>query len=416
MQDPDLLPSEKRDFLSRIAAQAVTMNLPCYLVGGFVRDLLLQKPVNDFDIVLEGDAIKLGNALVKKFGGKLTAHQKFHTCIWHLPEAWNLGPDTLDLISARSETYATPGALPTVKLSTIQDDLRRRDFTINAMAVRLDGDQFGWLVDPLNGQSDLDQSVIRVLQSRSFIDDPTRMLRAVRYEQRYGFKIEPGTLKLITSEPFGVLSKLSGERIRHEFDLIFEEEHSAEMMQRLSELGIFRSFKPVLPILNEKYAGFFGSQPANEMGIPHNRVLLGYLLWLLDSNPEQAASLAKRLDFTAVLTEAVLSVIQLKTELPMLAGSKPSQWTVRLDKVPLMAVYAVWLVTDESALKEFLVKWRHIKPLITGEDLKALGIPPGPRYKEILSRLRAAWLDGEIHSDKEERLLLDTLVNSNLIK
>ncbi len=416
MQDPNLLPSEKRDFLSRIAAQAATLNMPCYLVGGFVRDLLLQKPVNDFDIVLEGDAVKLGNALVKKFGGKITVHQKFHTCIWRLPEGWSFKPGALDLISARSETYAGPGALPTVKPSTIQDDLRRRDFTINAMAARLDGDQFGWLLDPLDGQADLDQRMIRVLHSRSFIDDPTRIFRAIRYEQRYGFKIEPGTLKLIDSESLDVLSKLSGERIRHEFDLIFEEDNSARMMQRLGELGVFRAFEPDLPFLNEAYARSLSAGPEIGMRIPENRVLLGYLLWLMDSNPEFAASLAGRLDFTSELTEAVLSAIRLKAEWPRLAGSRPSQWTTRLDNAPLMAIYAVWLVTNETALKEFLLKWRRIKPHITGEDLKALGIPPGPRYKEILSRLRAAWLDGEIHSEREERLLLNTLVNSNLIK
>jgi len=415
MLDPNLLPSEMQEILTRIAAQAADLGMTCFLVGGSVRDLLLGKPLNDFDIVLEGDAVKLGNILMKKNGGKLTVHQKFHTCIWHLPETWGYGPDTLDLITARSETYAAPGALPTVRASTIQDDLHRRDFTVNAMAVRLDGDQFGWLVDPLDGQADLDQGVIRVLHSRSLIDDPTRIFRAVRYEQRYGFKIEPGTLKLIDPESLDVLSKLSGERIRHEFDLVFEEDNSARILRRLSELGIVRAVSPYLPDLDENYEKPFGSRPEGEFGVPENRALLGYLLWMMDSDPKHIASLAKRLDFTSELTETVLSAIRLKAELPRLAGSKPSEWTARLDKAPLMAIYAVWLITNETALKEFLLKWRRIKPHITGEDLKALGIPPGPRYKEILSRLRAAWLDGGIHSNEEELLLLNDLVDSNMI-
>lgn len=413
MLDPDLLPSEKRDLLTHIAVQAEALNMPCYLVGGFVRDLLLQKLLNDFDIVLEGDAIKLGRVLVKEFGGTLTAHRKFHTCTWYLPEAWKLGPGTLDLITARSETYAAPGVLPSVKPSTILDDLRRRDFTINAMAVRLDGGQLGRLVDPLDGEADLDQGVMRVLHPRSFIDDPTRMLRAVRYEQRYGFEIEPGTLKLINPESFDVLSKLSGERIRHEFDLIFEEDNSAPIMHRLGELGILAAFKPELPILNEECAGSLNAGPANDMGILDNRVLAGYLLWLMDSKPEYVTSLARRLDFTTELTDTVISAIRLKAELPRYAGSRPSQWTTRLDQAPPMAIYAVWHVANETALKEFLTKWRHIKPHTTGEDLKALGIPPGPRYKEILSRLRAAWLDGEIDTKEAELLLLDTLVESD---
>ncbi|MBK9210117.1 MAG: hypothetical protein IPL71_18220 [Anaerolineales bacterium] len=163
MRDPNLILSEKQTLLSRIADQAAAMNMPCYIVGGFVRDLLLGRPVNDLDVIVEGDAIKLGNELVRKFGGKLTPHQKFYTAIWHLPSSFTLHPSSLDLITARTETYKHPGALPTVTPSTIDDDLRRRDFTINAMAVRLDGDHFGELLDPLNGQTDLENKIVRVL-------------------------------------------------------------------------------------------------------------------------------------------------------------------------------------------------------------------------------------------------------------
>ncbi len=413
MQRPELVSSEKQDLLTRIPGQAAAMNMPCYLVGGFVRDLLLEKPVNDFDIVVEGDAIKLGNALMKKYGGRLTAHHKFHTCIWHLPETSDLTLDTLDIITARSETYDIPGALPTVKPSTIEDDLRRRDFPINAMAIRLDGDLFGQLIDPLNGQVDLQNSVIRVLHPRSFVDDPTRIFRAIRYEQRYGFKIEPETLKLVNHESLGVLSKLSGERVRHELDLMLEEENSAWMLSRAGELGLFDAFEPQLPALNAKYAGLFNSVPAGEFGISHDRVLLGYLLWLMDCTVERIDSLAKRLDFTAELRETVIAATQLKNEMPTLVNSRASVWTMRLDKTPLMAVYALSLVTNESAPKAFLVKWRHIKPQTNGDDLKALGIPPGPRYKEILSRLRAAWVDGEVKNANEESILLKTFTSSS---
>ncbi len=123
LRDPNLLPSEKQTLLSNIAAQAAAMDMPCYVVGGFVRDLLLGKPINDLDVIVEGDAIKFGKSLVKTFGGKLTTHDKFHTAIWHLPSTFNLQPSTLDLITARKETYLMPGALPTVTPSTIEDDL-----------------------------------------------------------------------------------------------------------------------------------------------------------------------------------------------------------------------------------------------------------------------------------------------------
>jgi tRNA nucleotidyltransferase (CCA-adding enzyme) len=248
------------------------------------------------------------------------------------------------------------------------------------------------------------------LHPASFIDDPTRILRAIRYEHRYGFKIDTDTLKYINQESLGVLSKLSGERIRHEFDLIFEEESPAPMLLRADELALFSTFKPELPKLNEKYESLFNSAPEGDFGIAGNRVFLGYLLWFMDSAIEDVNTFAKRLDFTAELTQMAVSAIELKNELSKLAGSKPSIWTARLDKVPLMAIYALWLATNETALKEFLVKWRKINPKTTGDDLKALRIPPGPRYKEILSHLRTALLDGEVHNEKEEKDLLNTLL------
>jgi len=405
MLDSNLLPSEKQDLLTRIAVQAEAMDMACYIVGGFVRDLLLNKPVNDFDIVVEGEATRLGNELVKKFGGKLTVHQKFHTAIWLYSEI-----DSLDLATARTEVYESRGALPKVKPSTMQDDLRRRDFTINAMAVRLDGSHSGELLDPLNGKDDLEKGLIRVLHPASFTDDPTRILRAIRYEQRYGFEIDPHTLRLINRESLDVLSRLSGERIRHEFDLIFEEEAPARTLLRAEGLGLFSVFNPELPKLNKKYQSLFNSYPDAVFDLTNDQISLDYLLWFMDSKVEVAVDLAKRLDFTAELTRTIISALQLKSELPALVDSRPSVWTARLEKIPLMATYGVWLVTGQTALKEFLVKWRGINTKTTGSDLKALGISPGPRYKEILSHLRAAWLDGDVHNEKEEKDLLNRLL------
>jgi tRNA nucleotidyltransferase (CCA-adding enzyme) len=411
MLDPNLLPLNKQTLLSNIAAQAAILNMPCYLVGGFARDLLLQKPVNDLDVIVEGNAIELGDELVKKYGGKLTAHRKFGTAVWFLPSDDLETSDTsqtLDLITARSETYEHAGALPTIKLSTIEDDICRRDFTINAMALCLDAGQFGELIDLLDGQNDLAQGAIRILHPRSFIDDPTRILRAVRYEQRYGFKIEPDTLKLINQESFDVLSKLSGERIRHEFDLIFEEKNAALMLSRLKDLDVLNIFN--LPDFNGKYSGLLDSEPPVEFDIFADRVLLGYLLWFMDSSKDLIHFLSKRFDFTLELTAAALSAIQLKKDLPLFKDAKPSAWTFHLERFPLLSIYTLWLVTNESALSEFLVKWRHVKSNITGDDLKARRIPQGPKYKEILSKLRAAWLDGDVDSAAQELSLFETWI------
>jgi tRNA nucleotidyltransferase (CCA-adding enzyme) len=401
MRDPNLLPSEKQTLLSDIAAQAAAMDMPCYIVGGFVRDLLLGKPVNDLDVIVEGDAIKLGEALVKKHGGKLTPHHKFHTAIWHLPSS-------LDLITARNETYQRPGALPTIKPSSINDDLLRRDFTINAMAVRIDGDHFGELLDPLNGQADLENGIIRVLHPRSFIDDPTRIFRAIRYEARYSFNLEPSTLNLVNSESLAVITRLSGERIRHELDLIFEEENSFQMILRAGELKLFEKIHPDLPMFDSAYSDFLDMDPI--LDIPASRTAMGYMLWLMDLMEAGIMSIAERLNFSSDLTHSVWAVSQLKKSLPFLVNSKPSVWTYALEKLPELSIYVVYLVSRENALLDYLSIWRHVKPHTTGNDLKARGLPSGPRFGEVLSQLRAAWLDGEIKNAEEEKEFLNKIL------
>ncbi len=410
MRDPNLLPSEKQILLSNIAAQAAAMDMPCYIVGGFVRDLLLGKPVNDLDIIVEGDAIQLGEALVNRYGGKLTPHTKFHTAIWNLPSSFTQGvqPSYLDLITARKETYSNPGALPTVVPAAIEDDLLRRDFTINAMAIRIDGGHFGELLDPLNGQADLNHGVIRVLHSRSFMDDPTRIFRAIRYEARYTFNLEAETSSLINPDSLSILSRLSGERIRHELDLMFAEESSFQMIQRAGNLGLFSYIHSDLPLFNPAYAEFLDTD--SMLGIPVDRVTMGYMLWLISLLEASVQFISWRLAFSSNLEDAVSAAARLSKSLPFLVGFKPSEWTFAIEKLPLLSIYAVYLVSGEHALLDYLSIWRHVKPRTTGEDLKLRGLQPGPLFREILIRLRAAWLDGEVNNTQEEKELLSTLL------
>ncbi len=410
LHDPNLIPSEKQNLLSKIASQAESLGMPCYVVGGFVRDLLLGQPINDLDIVVEGDAIALGKSLVEKYGGKLTPHYKFHTAIWYLPsrEAFTLDPSSLDLITARSETYSRPGALPTVKPSTIDDDLLRRDFTINAMAIRLDGDHFGELLDPLDGRSDLEKKTIRVLHPRSFIDDPTRIFRAIRYEQRYSFILHPSSFILVNPESLAVLQALSGERIRHELDLIFDEDNSPQMIVRLGKLDVFKWIHPELPAFNESHSDYL--EMDTRLDVPASRITMGFILWLMDLTEAAILSIARRLDFTSDLTHAVWGASQLKKSLPFLVNSAPSVWVYALEKLPLLSIYTVYLVSREKALLDYLSFWRHVKPGTTGNDLKMRGLEPGPRYGEILTALRAAWLDGTIRSNEEEMEMLNRLL------
>ncbi len=359
--DQTLLPHQLK-LLRVIAAMSAARRMPLYIVGGFVRDLLLRRPGLDLDLVVEGDAIALALALAAKHGGKVTAHKRFGTAQWFLPESLLTAcHTTLDLISARSETYPRPGALPVIKRGTLADDLRRRDFTINTLALRLDGKHFGELHDDLAGLDDLEKGLVRALHRSSYIDDPTRILRAIRYEQRYGFRIADEDLALIAAAK-PLLGGLSGERLRHELDLLLAEVKSAAMLARLAELGILAeihaslawdaSLRPVFEKLNQP-------EPDSWRGVPDlarvpRRVALGYLLWLSNLDAPAIESLAGCLDFTANLRDALLASSALRTELPALANAKPSVITARLEKVPLLVVCALSLESASRSNDESL--------------------------------------------------------------
>ena len=421
------LPADQEHLLRFVADVAGSLGFPIYIVGGSVRDLLLGRAINDLDLTVEGDSRALAESMLKRLGGKVMIHAKFGTARWTPTESTferlnvpmlttDSLPPHLDFVSTRSEIYSSPGVLPKVKRSSIQDDLRRRDFTINAMAVRLDGIHFGALVDILDGRADLERSLIRVLHPRSFMDDPTRMFRAVRYAVRYGFEIEPETLKLFNDEARSVLAELSGERLRHEFDLIFEEANPIPALKKIKELGLLRPIHPALPSADEEMLAKAKDQPAENIGgfavpdILSFQQTLGWVLYLMGLSEKDIEEMAERLDFPALLTKAASAGTSLYKDLSSFKDWKPSQWTFHLDELPPLAVYAVWLVTSEESLREYLEKWRNVKPFTTGDDLKKLGLIPGPKYKEILSGLRAAWLNGEVKTKEEEFAFRNRLI------
>jgi len=402
------LPKDRLDLLRLLAGQAEAHPVPLYIVGGSVRDLLLGRRLNDFDLIVEGDAIALGRALSSKYGGAVTAHTKFGTAKWFLPESLKTDHQALDLISARSETYKYPAALPTVKRGRIADDLRRRDFTINALAVRLDGSHFGELRDDLKGAEDLQQGMIRVLHSHSFIDDPTRMYRAVRYEVRYGFKIAEDTIALIPeARPF--VEKLSAQRIRHELDLILEEPNAVSMLKRLDELDLLSVVHPVLSNFHQTNLAIATSEEA----VLQNRNSR-WILWLMHLNAQEIELLNERLHFSADLLKTLHSAARLNANRTVVLGLKPSKVVEFLEGYSIKALEVLSMAVEDveikSILTRYLVEWWHVKPKTTGHDLKKYGIPPGPKYTEILRRLRAAWLDGEVKTEAEEKALLNNLL------
>ena len=312
------LPPARLALLRAVAHEARERKLAIYIVGGFVRDLILDRPGMDFDIVVEGDAIGLAQALGQRFGGRILAHNRFGTAKWSLDAvgdafaqalaetaggAANVSagdlPESLDLISARTEFYDYPTALPTVERSSIKLDLHRRDFTINILALRLDGHHYGDLYDYWGGLRDIRQGIVRVLHSLSFVDDPTRQLRAVRFEQRFEFQIEARTLQLM-DEACPLIRHLSGDRLRHELNLILQEPRALAMLKRLGTLGLLAAIHADLPDPNTDSAlaerlekAIFGTPPAawelpeKVAGLPLSTAL-AYLVWLISLPGETA--------------------------------------------------------------------------------------------------------------------------------
>lgn len=429
----EALPPARRALLHAIADAAYEQGVQAFIVGGFVRDLLLQLPSQDFDVVIEGDAMAFAEHLVRQFGGRVVAHKRFGTAKWILNqetleaaltsnrmEDFNRAdlPEHLDLITARTEFYNKPAALPVVERSSIKMDLHRRDFTINTLALRLDGSHFGKIFDFWGGYSDLQQKKIRVLHALSFVDDATRMLRAVRFSTRFNFEIEPQTLSLIKGS-LPLLAEISGARLIHEFELIFSENKAPEMIRQLGSLGILAAIHPALPwddlSIDRLARGLTALTQANMTVTPEEKLQTLWCLWLQDLNPEALQTVGRRLRLSTKLLGWIEQTRALWQLLPTLQGQRPSQITQKLESFHAVPIRSILATCENPDLRQILQiyqdEYRHVRPFTTGKDLQALGLPPSPRYAAILSTLKQAWLDGEIQSEGEEKVLLKRLLD-----
>jgi len=435
-----MIPQAKLDLLDSAAASAEALGYALYIVGGFVRDLLLGRPNYDIDLVVEGDAIVLAKKLAAEEGGRVRSHARFGTAKWIRQD-----DESLDFVTARTEFYLHPTALPQVESSSIKQDLHRRDFTINTLAIRLDGDHYGELLDFYGGEQDLQDGVIRVLHSLSFIEDTTRILRAIRLEQRLGFRIEPRTQELI-GNALGFLSRVSGERIRHELYLLFQEPDPEAGLARMQDLGVLRHIHPGLrcdgwlqrkygtlrrvlatwrgtgqaeyeadwlPALVEEDHDALHGSPAPTNNAPHLYLaLLAYRLV-----PAELDALIERLRIVRDDANLLYEVATLRQEVETLQVQdlRPSEVYRLLEPYSGPAILVTWVATDSTGVRDHLSRYwhdyRHVKPTMDGNDLKALGVSPGPIYGQILDTLRDAYLDGRIASQAEERALLQTLVD-----
>ncbi len=416
------LPPALVQLLRLVSREAAELEMPLYVVGGFVRDLLLGVKNWDVDLVVEGDAIRLARRLATKYGGRVRSHRRFGTAKWILPDQGFFPPgeglpETLDLVTARTEFYEHPTALPTVESSSIKLDLHRRDFTINTLAIRLDGEHWGELLDFYGGLSDLQTGLIRVLHSLSFVEDPTRILRAVRFEQRFGFRIEQRTEELI-ADARELLSRVSGPRITHELELILNERQPERALQRLQELGVLPHIYPDLTFDDRVAARFRRLRKAlhsRERPDAIERLYMG--LWLYDLPAEAIQGIERRLHFRRETVRLLNDLIALREQRRDLAAPDlpPSGFVRRVEKRSLGALFIIAVAENKPVLWErydrYVQTWRHIRPAVDGTYLRrTLGLRPGPQFGRILRALRDGWLDGEIRTPEEEKAKLRFLI------
>lgn len=424
----DRLPKDVLDILEKAGALGRSRQTPVYVVGGFVRDLLLKTPNHDIDLVVEGDGIGFARAFAGVLGGRVRVHKKFLTSVVIFPGAGGK-EERVDVATARLEYYESPAALPTVEHSSIKMDLYRRDFTINALAIRLDCEPMGEIVDFFGGQKDIRDRVIRVLHTLSFVEDPTRCLRAVRFEQRYHFRIGPATEKLIKNDvSLKLLDKLSPSRLFNEFEHICAEETAILCIRRLHELGILQAIHPQLSINPDR----------KEMLIRTAKVMAWYRLLYIDeemrpwlvyflvlcSSLTYAVTLEvfRRLGIPPALKNEVLGCREkarsLRSSLKRLTatpGFRVSALCAMLR--PLPVEFVLYLMADmevpetRRALSRYITVWRTEKPGVDGSDLKKLGLAPGPAYGVILQRLLEAKLDGTAASPEEQLALARELTS-----
>jgi tRNA nucleotidyltransferase (CCA-adding enzyme) len=418
-----VLPPGAMSTLRLAARQAAERGWAVYLVGGYVRDCLLKIPDYDIDVSVEGDAPVLARMVAAETGAQVEVHGTFGTALL----TW--GPETadfdIDLVTARRETYERPGALPTVEPGTILDDLARRDFTVNAMAVRLESEHTGPLLDPHGGLADLQAGVLRVLHDRSFLDDPTRIFRAIRLSMRLGFDIEEHTGNLIWEAiQAGALDTVSTDRITHELRLIWREPLGDEVLFILDRTGVLEKIHPDLrrPVRSAHEAP---AQIARLYPEDRKAAHLAALGFAFDGDVEAAHALARHLRLDAHETAVVRDAASLAAVWPRLLDAQLQPSGVRRMLAPLHpeALEAFRLVRHREGemqamawLEEYLTKLRHIRPELTGDYLRSLGVPAGPVYREALGALLDAKLDGKLPTrNDEERFLQAWLKGRGLL-
>ena len=417
----DYLSRDMIQLLQTIGGVADKLGYNAFAVGGFVRDLLLKKPNLDLDIVIEGDGIRFAKALAAHLEGRYRTHDRFKTAVVLMPDGFKI-----DIATARLEYYEYPAAMPTVELSSIKLDLYRRDFTINAMAIQLNLEQFGTLIDFFNSQNDLKQKSIKVLHNLSFVEDPSRIFRAVRFEQRMEFQISPHTKRLIVN---AVSMKLFGKsedpRFLSELKIIFSEENPLPAIQRLSELDLFQFLWPDLRPHYEIDRRFMHILTQAQLAISWFNLLyldepcrnwVVYLLAIMSRSGRNrilqpsAKDLQKQQRFPNIYwnrkDRAEKAVNQLSRE----NNHKNSRIVACFEEITLEGLLYMMAIARKNHVKKaislYVTSLRHIEANLSGNELMEMGYKPGPQFKKILLYLKNIRLDNLELSPEEAATLV----------
>lgn len=385
--------------LANISSLAARQGMDVYLVGGSVRDILANSPVLDIDVMASGGSARLVESILAEDGAEMRKSSAFGT--WTLAAA---GGVQFDLSTARRETYDRPGALPTVAPGTILDDLARRDFSVNAMAISLAGNSWGDLLDPHGGVRDLERGVLRVLHDRSFENDATRILRAVRYSRRACLSLEPRTATLL-ERGLSYLETISGDRIRREIERIFLDPQAAAMLETADDWGVLRAIHPALRVdLNalRSVGGSTGMDAARRSAL-----LLAATVHSV--RPCDVESVIRRLNMGSEWGRIIRDTAAVRGLLPALADAGAARSRVRrlLDGLHPIAVESLASASDDplvaGRLREYIDELRHIRPMLDGGDLIAMGAAEGPLVGALLAELLDARVDGLIETIADER-------------
>lgn len=413
-----LLPSGVLRLIKRLGRMAEERGCKAYAVGGFVRDILLSVKNLDIDIVLEGDAIEFGRRVRDRLGGGFVVHKRFGTAAVIMKNALKGGPLKVDLATARTETYKHPGALPDVTGSTIRNDLFRRDFTINAMAVYIGKSHFGRLIDFFGGERDIKGRRIRVLHDRSFVDDPTRIFRAVRFEQRYGFRIDPHTVRLIKSAvKKEMFDRVSGERLREEIVLLLKDKEPVRAIKRMRRLNELRFVHRAIRVTEDsiRICGTIGEMAKRFRPLFSERrevdLWLVYFMALIDNlTAKETEDICERFVMRRGERIRLRSCKERSGRIIKILESKKERAPSVIYRVLEPASYEEMLFMASKSrssllrrrIEVFLERYNGVRISVRGSDLKGLGISPGPGFSELLKGVLYAKIDGKVNGRREE--------------